>query len=211
MTNATTDDWTDRPTLDVDADYHRIRPNLIVGTQPTTPADIDRLRDVEGVTCVFNTQQDEDIEYWKVDFAAVEARIEARDMRLVRFPFVDFSADSLREGLPEAAAALDEACRRSETVYLHCTAGMGRSPGLAIAYMYWCLDEYETLDAAYEGLTSIRPCGPKKESIRLATCDALAAGRDEWPIETLQRKVRDDEGTKLTYAQKQSIRRKLRR
>ena len=211
MTNATTDDWTDRPTLDVDADYHRIRPNLIVGTQPTTPADIDRLRDVEGVTCVFNTQQDEDIVYWKVDFAAVEARIEAREMRLVRFPFVDFSADSLREGLPEAAAALDEACRRGETVYLHCTAGMGRSPGLAIAYMYWCLDGYETLDAAYEGLTSIRPCGPKKESIRLATCDALAAGRDEWPIETLQIKVRDDEGTKLTYAQKQSIRRKLRR
>ena len=63
MTNATTDDWTDRPTLDVDADYHRIRPNLIVGTQPTTPADVDRLRDVEGVTCVFNTQQDKDMEY----------------------------------------------------------------------------------------------------------------------------------------------------
>ena len=95
-------------------------------------------------------------------------------MRLVRFPFVDFSADSLREGLPEAAR-VGRGVQARRTVYLHCTAGMGRSPGLAIAYMYWCLDGYETLDAAYEGLTSIRPCGPKKESIRLAACDALAA------------------------------------
>ena len=48
-----------------------------MGTQPTTPADIDRLSEVEGVTCIFNTQQDKDMEYWKVDFEAVKQRVEA--------------------------------------------------------------------------------------------------------------------------------------
>ena len=42
------------------ADYHAILPNLIVGTQPSTPEDLDRLFDVEGVTCMFDTQMDKD-------------------------------------------------------------------------------------------------------------------------------------------------------
>ena len=54
---------------------------------------------------MFNTQQDKDMEYWKVDFASVKRQIEKRGMKLERYPFVDFSADSLREGLPAAAAA----------------------------------------------------------------------------------------------------------
>lgn len=160
---------------------------------------------------MFNTQQDKDMEYWKVDFASVKRQIEKRGMKLERYPFVDFSADSLREGLPAAAAALDAAARRGETVYLHCTAGMGRSPGLAIAYMYWFLDAHDSLDGAYEALTSIRPCGPKKESIRAATCDILAAHSDEWPIKLLERELNEYEGARLSFGDKRMIRRKLRR
>jgi hypothetical protein len=182
-----------------------------VGTQPTKESDIDRLRDVEGVTCVFNTQQDKDMEYWKVDFESVKRHMKKRDVKLERYPFVDFSADSLRDGLPAAAAALDASLRDGDVVYLHCTAGMGRSPGLAIAYMYWFLDEYDTLDGAYEGLTSIRPCGPKKESIRGATCDILASAPGAWPIKPLKRDLRDSEGTKLSPTEKSDIQNKLRR
>ena len=160
---------------------------------------------------MFNTQQDKDMEYWKVDFASVKRQIEKRGMKLERYPFVDFSADSLREGLPAAAAALDAAARRGETVYLHCTAGMGRSPGLAIAYMYLFLDAHDSLDGAYEALTSIRPCGPKKESIRAATCDILAAHSDEWPIKLLERELNECEGARLSFGAKRMIRRKLRR
>lgn len=95
-------------------------------------------------------------------------------------------------------------------MYLHCTAGMGRSPGLAIAYMYWFLDDFDTLDAAYEGLTSIRPCGPKKESIRGATCDVLAAVAENRDVEPLKRELGESEGKSLTNEEKQSIRRKIR-
>ena len=72
----------------------------------------------------------------------------------------DFDADSLRVGLPKAVASMDKALREGHVVYCHCTAGMGRSPGVAIAYLYWCLN-FESLDQAYDFLTSKRPCGPK--------------------------------------------------
>ena len=110
--------------------------------------------------------------HWGVDFGQVQGRCTARNVLLGRYPFPDFSGEGLRAGLPEAVSALDELLEAGHCVYLHCTAGMGRSPGVAIAYLYW-LRGMATLDAAYLALTSIRPCGPNKEAIRLATCDVL--------------------------------------
>ena len=189
-------------------DYHEILPNLIVGTQPTTKGDIDRLRDVEGVTCLFDTQQDKDKEYWNVDAGALRWQMEQRDVKHVHMPFVDFNADSLREGLPRAVAAMDKALRDGHKVYCHCTAGMGRSPGVAIAYLYWCLD-FENLDQAYDFLTSRRPCGPKKESIRLATVDMLAAQGESMPTELVHSE--DPQGAVITSRERWEIVKKLRR
>jgi hypothetical protein len=110
--------------------------------------------------------------YWGVDFEAVQRQCTARGVLIVRYPFPDFSGEGLRAGLPAAVCALDKLLEAGHTVYLHCTAGMGRSPGVAIAYMYWVLG-YSTLDSAYAALTNIRPCGPNKDAIRLATCDML--------------------------------------
>lgn len=58
-------------------------------------------------------------------------------------------------------------------VYVHCTAGLGRAPAICIAYMYWFGGM--TLDEAYKELTSIRPCGPKRDAIRAATYDLLSS------------------------------------
>jgi hypothetical protein len=56
-------------------------------------------------------------------------------------------------------------------VYVHCTAGLGRAPGACIAYMFWF--GQGTLHEAYDQLTTIRPCGPKKDAIRGATFDLM--------------------------------------
>ena len=119
-------------------------------------------------------RQDKDMVHWKVDFAALQRRCTERGVLMVRHPFPDFSAEGLRSGLPAAVSSLDGLLEAGHRVYLHCTAGMGRSPGVAIAYMYW-FRGYATLTEAYEALTSKRPCGPNKEAIRGATCDLLAA------------------------------------
>tara|TARA_B110000977_G_scaffold34511_1_gene46110 strand:+ start:1264 stop:1836 length:573 start_codon:yes stop_codon:yes gene_type:complete len=157
---------------------------------------------------MFDTQQEKDKEHWGVDFGALKWQMEQRDILHVHKPFVDFNADSLREGLPTAVAAMDKALRDGHKVYCHCTAGMGRSPGVAIAYLYWCLD-FDSLDQAYDFLTTRRPCGPKKESIRAATVDMLAAHGEQMPNEMVHSE--DPQGTKLTQRERWEIVKKLRR
>ena len=160
------------------------------------------------MTCMFDTQQEKDKEHWGVDFGALKWQMEQRDILHVHKPFVDFNADSLREGLPTAVAAMDKALRDGHKVYCHCTAGMGRSPGVAIAYLYWGLD-FDSLGQAYDFLTTRRPCGPKKESIRAATVDMLAAHGEQMPNEMVHSE--DPQGTKLTQRERWEIVKKLRR
>ena len=66
-------------------------------------------------------------------------------------------------------------CAASSRVYVHCTAGLGRAPAVCIAYMYWF--GARDLDGAYNHLTSVRPCGPKKDAIRGAQLMGLAGCR----------------------------------
>lgn len=50
----------------------------------------------------------------------------------------DFDPDSLRNGLPKAVSSLEWAITEGNgRVYVHCTAGLGRAPAVAIAYMFW--------------------------------------------------------------------------
>lgn len=50
----------------------------------------------------------------------------------------DFDPDSLRSGLPKAVSSLEWAISEGKgRVYVHCTAGLGRAPANAIAYMFW--------------------------------------------------------------------------
>eukprot|EP00270_Netrium_digitus_P019706 TRINITY_DN7840_c1_g1_i1.p2 TRINITY_DN7840_c1_g1~~TRINITY_DN7840_c1_g1_i1.p2 ORF type:complete len:128 (+),score=24.03 TRINITY_DN7840_c1_g1_i1:81-464(+) len=81
----------------------------------------------------------------------------------------DFDPNSLRHELPRMVAVIDRYISQDKTVFVHCTAGLGRAPAAAIAYMFWFMN----LDMwmAYNELTRLRPCGPKKEAIRGATYD----------------------------------------
>ena len=67
---------------------------------------------------------------------------------------VSLSADSCRN------------CRDSSLA-----TGMGRAPGTALAFMYWCRG-FQLMDG-HSLLTSRRACHPKLAAIRAATCDVL--------------------------------------
>ena len=211
--------------------YHQITDSILVGTQPWEKGSIIYLEEKENVTVLFNTQEDGNFEYWKVNIGEREEEAKKAGVRLHRQPIVDFSFDSLREQLPEAASEFDRLTNRSdkEVIYCHCTAGMGRSPAVVIAYLYWTDDRFESLDAAYEFLTSKRPCGPKKEAIRQATVDIRESEGDSLPTRDGKMKVdagryygddskklKDEEGnldsrgTTLTKAQRETIKKKLR-
>ncbi|CAL4891788.1 unnamed protein product [Urochloa decumbens] len=130
------------------------------------------------------TPQDKDIEYWGIDFLAILNRCKEVGIKHIRRPAVDFDPDSLRSQLPKAVSALEWAISQCKgRVYVHCTAGLGRAPAVAIAYMFWFEDM--DLNTAYKKLTSIRPCGPNKRAIRAATYDLAKNNPSKEPFETL--------------------------
>lgn len=117
--------------------YTRITDNLIVGSQPQTPEDVERLFHQEGITAIVNLQQDHDIAYWQVDLSPIRKRCEELGVVHIRRPARDFDPHSLRQELPRMVAAIDKLTCEGRNVYVHCTAGLGRAPGCAIAYLFW--------------------------------------------------------------------------
>ncbi|KAF5752619.1 putative dual specificity protein phosphatase [Tripterygium wilfordii] len=164
---------------DLGMNYTLITDNLIVGSQPQKPEDIDHLKQEENVAYILNLQQDNDVEYWGIDLQSIIKRCAELGIRHMRRPARDFDPDSLRSQLPKAVSSLEWAISEGKgRVYVHCTAGLGRAPALAIAYMFWFCGM--NLNTAYDTLTSRRPCGPNKRAIRAATYDL--AKNDPWKV-----------------------------
>lgn len=154
--------------------YHYITEDMVVGSQPRSRKDIDHLSVSEGIRAILNLQQDRDLHHWGVNIEDLRCAARNQSIELIRTPAVDFDPHSLRATLPSAVAALERARMELGRVYVHCTAGLGRSPAVAIASLYWF--HGMSLDDAYAHVTGIRPCGPNKEAIRGATYDLLSNG-----------------------------------
>ncbi|PIN19353.1 hypothetical protein CDL12_07973 [Handroanthus impetiginosus] len=152
--------------------YNFIRPDLIVGSCLQTPADVDKLQSI-GVKTIFCLQQDSDLEYFGVDIAAIRKYANScDDIEHLRAEIRDFDAFDLRMRLPAVVSKLHKAINRNGGVtYIHCTAGLGRAPATALAYMFW-IQGYK-LSEAFELLMSKRSCFPKLDAIKSATVDIL--------------------------------------
>ncbi|KAB2033531.1 hypothetical protein ERO13_D04G021000v2 [Gossypium hirsutum] len=152
--------------------YNFIRPDLIVGSCLQTPEDVDKLRKI-GVKTIFCLQQDPDLEYFGVDIGAIQDYAKkCGDIEHIRAQIRDFDAFDLRMRLPAVVSMLHKAVNRNGGVtYIHCTAGLGRAPAVALAYMFW-VQGYK-LSEAHRELLSKRSCFPKLEAIKSATADIL--------------------------------------
>lgn len=152
--------------------YNFIRPDLIVGSCLQTPKDVDTLREI-GVKTIFCLQQDPDLEYFGVDIGAIREYAKTfDDIEHLRAEIRDFDAHDLRLRLPAVVSKLYKAINRNGGVtYIHCTAGLGRAPAVALAYMFW-VQGYK-LDEALKLLLSKRSCFPKVDAIKSATADIL--------------------------------------
>lgn len=156
--------------------YAHVLPDLIVGSCLQTPADADKLKDA-GVGVIFCLQQNPDLAYFGVDLSAIQARVNELDgITHYRCRIRDFDPYDLRMRLPVAVAQLNKAieAHQGKTAYVHCTAGLGRAPGVALAYMYWLRGL--SLKEANVLLQKVRRCHPKLDSIRAATVDLLSDG-----------------------------------
>ncbi|KAL5733611.1 hypothetical protein ACOSP7_032948 [Xanthoceras sorbifolium] len=157
---------------EIGMNYNFIRPDLIVGSCLQTPADVDKLRHI-GVKTIFCLQQDPDLEYFGVDIRAIQEYARTYDyIQHLRAEIRDFDSFDFRMRLPAVVSKLFKAMNRNGGItYVHCTAGLGRAPGVALAYMFW-VQGYK-LNEANRLLQSKRPCFPKLDAIKTATADIL--------------------------------------
>lgn len=135
-----------------------ILPQLLVGSCPRSRTDIDQLKDGFGVTAVLNLQTDADFQYAGIDWQDLSSYYQQLGIDVRRAPVRDFDPGALRDNLPACVSQLDELLRSGRTVYVHCTAGINRSPSTIIAYLYWV--QRQELGEAVWLVTSRHPCDP---------------------------------------------------
>lgn len=151
-------------------DFDRVLPNVLVGSCPRTVGHIESLGQEQGVTAVLNLQTDDDFARLQCDWPCLADAYRRQAIEVCRQPVRDFDGDDLALRLPDCVAALSDLLDRGHTVYVHCTAGMGRSASVVIAYLHWVrrLD----LDKAIQSVTDCHMCLPNDQAIRLATVEA---------------------------------------
>lgn len=149
-------------------DVDRILPNLFLGSHPGSNSDIDTLKDT-GITAVLNVQTDDDFRFLGIDWPAQRARYFTHQIEVRRAPIRDFDDDSLRDTLPGAVRELDGLLQDGRVVYVHCTAGVNRSPSVVIAYLYWVRGY--SLEEAERCVQDRHQCMPVMAAIRLAAWD----------------------------------------
>ena len=146
--------------------HSQVLPQLYVGSYPESTSEIDRLSRQSSITAVLNLQTDDDMRHFHLPWPPLQAHYAACGIDIRRVPVRDFDPVDLRAKLPECIRVLRELLAAPHTVYIHCTAGTGRSPTVVIAYLNWCCSW--DLEEAVSHVKRCRQCSPNVEAIRLA-------------------------------------------
>ena len=156
--------------------YAQVTYRLYVGSHPQSIDDIETLEKILAITAILNLQTDEDMAGANLNWQMLESHYRTSAVSLCRMPMKEEQL-VLREKLLSCVDRLDDLLAAGHTVYLHCTAGIGRSPTVAIGYLHRCLG-WE-MDAAIRYLKQVRQCSPHLEALRLAISDQEKLESDE--------------------------------
>ena len=89
-----------------------------------------------GMTTVLSMQTDEEIAHFGISIRKLATTCRDAGIALCRTPTRDFDEEALLVSLPACVAELENALQeRWSRVYLHCTAGINRSPTAAAAFL----------------------------------------------------------------------------
>lgn len=149
-------------------DYAQVTSRLHVGSHPQSIGDIAVLEKILAVTAILNLQTDEDMAAVSLNWQPLESYYRTSAVSLCRMPMKEEQV-VLREKLLPCVDRLDNLLAAGHIVYLHCTAGIGRSPTVAIGYLHRCLG-WE-MDAAVRYVKQVRQCSPHLDALRLAISD----------------------------------------
>ena len=149
--------------------FSQILEQLYVGSHPETIEDFEILKSRCGITAVLSLQTDEDLQERGLEWSALEASYNNLGIILQRIQMRDFDYKDQRKTLPDAVNALARLLSSGQTVYLHCNAGQGRSPLVAMAYLYWC--QGLSFQDAVKHVRERRVCSPTTELFEVTRQD----------------------------------------
>jgi hypothetical protein len=140
------------------------------------PGDLTRIKAGTTVSAVLSVQHDECLTYWGIDYTRMIAEGEELGLTMARHPIRDFDIVDQRKNLPVAVAKLAQLRSADHRVYVHCTAGMGRAPLVALGYL--TLVERIDPEAAIHKILAGRPVAvPSWEAYHGAREDLVARFR----------------------------------
>jgi hypothetical protein len=111
-----------------------VPPALFLGPYPQSLDDVNCLR-ARGVSAVLNVQTDADMRLRHIPWDRYVNYYRQAGIECYRLPITDFDEEDLVARLPAAVQLLKRLVDAGNQVYVHCTAGMGRSPAVVIAYL----------------------------------------------------------------------------
>ncbi len=115
--------------------WGEIRRDLVIGSCPIRPSDIDRIHDDTGVSAVLSVQTEECRTALGIDYNELEEHASSRGLLLLNAPMRDFDGEDQRKRLPCAVQRFGELLTGGHRTYVHCTAGINRAPLVALAYL----------------------------------------------------------------------------
>ena len=114
--------------------FSNLDDHLAVGSYPHAPEHVGFLKG-EGVSSVVNLQSDRDLGSLGVMWPIMWQFYVREGLQVTRVPVIDFDRKDLLRCLDDAVAAIAKSVGQGRKTYVHCSAGMNRSPTSIIAYL----------------------------------------------------------------------------
>lgn len=174
-------------------EWSEITPRLLVGSCPKAPADLDVIRSQANVSALLSLQHDLCHANHGIDYRAMRDAGERMGLVMVRSPIRDFDAADARRNLARAVRLLDSLVRDHQRVYVHCTAGVGRSALTVLGYLV--LVEGAMLEVALALMRARRPViFPNVEALLGCRADLLAGNAGAIEQRAAELRAQDSRG-----------------
>ena len=136
--------------------------SLVVGSAPWSAEDVRQVVDEVGARALVSLQDDEDLGARGLAWSTLWGLHVRAGLRAERVPIRDLDARDLARHLDRAVAVVEAALAGGRRVYLHCTAGLNRSPTVAVAVRARALGG---LAAALTELAAVHPTAVVEQKV----------------------------------------------
>jgi protein-tyrosine phosphatase len=115
--------------------WNDVTKDIVIGTCPMRPDDLIRIQKEAKVSAILSLQHDDCLTYWGIDYLQMQHKAAEIGLTLVRTPIKDFDIKDMRQRLTSAVSILATLQANGHRTYVHCTAGLGRSPLVVLGYL----------------------------------------------------------------------------